>query len=387
LTIGGARSATADRAYMARAIELARRGLHTTEPNPRVGCVVVADGEVVGEGWHQFAGGPHAEVWALRAAGDRARGATAYVTLEPCCHHGRTPPCSEALIGAGVARVVAAQVDPNPLVSGAGLGQLAAAGIEVESGLLAEEAGRLNPGFLRRMAGGRPWCRLKLAMSLDGRTAMASGESRWITGPDARRDVHLLRARSSAIITTSATQQADDAALDVRLDEETLATIGRPEGTEWRPAPLRVLLDRELRCRSSDRIVATDGRLIVFTASGQLTTAVASDLRRAGVELKSVPVCGGHIELPALFDQLAELGLNELLVEAGERFAGALLLAGLVDELILYFAPHLLGSSARGLVDLPGVERLDQRIGLEIVDLRAVGQDWRITARPRSHRS
>ncbi len=360
---------------MARALRLARRGLYTTDPNPRVGCVLVRDGEVVGEGWHRRAGEPHAERIALAAAGERARGATAYVTLEPCCHHGRTPPCADALIEAGVARVVAAMADPNPLVAGEGLARLCDAGIAVESGLLESEARALNPGFVKRMEHGLPWCRCKLAASLDARTAMASGESRWISSDASRRDVQRLRARSSAIVTGVETLLADDPSLNVRLSAADLP--GMEPGDSIRQ-PLRVVLDSRLRTPAT-------ARMLNLPSETRIAHLPAPDLQRlaalhsAGARLMELPAEGGRIDLVALLLRLAAEGINEVLFETGPTLAGAALAAGLVDELILYLAPHLMGDGARGLFKLPGLERMDQRIPLHIEDLRRIGPDLRLT--------
>jgi len=355
--------------HMARAIHLAERGLYTTDPNPRVGCVLVNGGEVVGEGWHERAGEPHAEVMALRVAGERARGSTAYVSLEPCSHHGRTPPCADALITAGVTRVVAAMEDPNPLVAGQGLARLKAAGIAVENGILSAQAAALNPGFIKRMKSGRPWVRVKSAASLDGRTAMASGESRWITGEDARADVHRWRARSSAIVTGVATVLADDPSLNARLDDEVLQ-------------PLRVVLDPRLKMSPTARLLSLPGQTLICTLDAD--TDAAAVLREAGAEVVAAPGEGGRIALPALLDLLGQRHINEVMVEAGPTLAGAFMQAGLADELILYLAPHLLGDDARGLFTLPGLEQMRDRVELEIADVRAVGRDWRIRARLRN---
>lgn len=356
-----------DAHHMARALELARRGLYTTDPNPRVGCVIVQDGRVVGEGFHARAGEPHAEIHALAAAGERARGASVYLTLEPCCHYGRTPPCTEALIHAGIARLVAAMPDPNPRVAGKGFAALAARGIIVESGLMEAEAAALNPGFVMRMRHGRPFVRVKLAASLDGRTALASGAARWITAEAARADVQRWRARSSAILTGIGTVLADDPALTVRdLD------IGRQ--------PLRVVLDSRVRMPPTARMLRLAGHTLI--------AAVANDserlevLRRAGAEVALLPAKDGQVDLAALMPELARREVNELLVEAGATLSGALVAAGLVDELVLYLAPHLLGDSARGLFQLPPLKRMEDRIDLEIADIRAVGRDWRVIARP-----
>lgn len=359
-----------DHRYMARALQLARRGLYTTDPNPRVGCVLVRDGEVVGEGWHRRAGEPHAEIHALRAAGERARGATVYVTLEPCAHHGRTPPCSEALVEAGVARVVAAMRDPNPQVAGKGLQRLEAAGIGTETGVLEAEAAALNPGFIRRMQRGRPWVRCKLAMSLDGRTAMRSGESRWITGDAARADVHRLRARSSAIVTGAGTVLADDPSLTARLPEDD----GPVE------QPLRVVLDTHLAMPPTARMLSLPGQTLVLTASD--AGGPRAELEAAGAEVRVMPARDGQLDLEAVLDELGRREINEVLFETGAVLAGAVLRAGLIDELIVYMAPHLMGDEARGLFHLPGLSRMDQRIALEIRDIRSVGRDWRITAVP-----
>jgi diaminohydroxyphosphoribosylaminopyrimidine deaminase/5-amino-6-(5-phosphoribosylamino)uracil reductase len=355
--------------YMARALELARRGDYTTHPNPRVGCVLVRDGEVVGEGWHVRAGGPHAEVNALRMAGERARGATAYVTLEPCCHHGRTPPCTDALIDAGVRRVVAAMPDPNPQVGGAGIRALQAAGIEVDTGVLAVEAQRINPGFVMRMRHGRPWVRCKLAMSLDGRTAMASGESRWITGEAARRDVHRWRARSSAILTGVGTVLADDPSLTVRLEGDEFADLRQP---------LRVILDSRLRTPPEARLLDLPGETLILTGVADQRREAA--LAARGASIVTLPLREGRLDLAAVLTYLGRMEINEVHLESGATLAGALLAGGWVDELLVYLAPHLMGDAARGLFRLPGLERMEQRIGLSIRDIRAVGRDWRITA-------
>jgi len=352
--------------HMSRALELALRGLYTTDPNPRVGCVLVKNGVVVGEGWHERAGEAHAEVRALLAAGEHARGADVYVTLEPCCHHGRTPPCTQALIKAGVARVVAAMPDPNPRVASQGVTELMQAGIRVETGLLQAEAERLNPGFVSRMSRGRPYVRIKLAASLDGRTALASGESKWITGEAARADVQRLRARSSAILTGVGTVLADDPSLTVRdLD------IGRQ--------PLRVVVDGHLSLRPDVRMLRLPGATLVATTED--SNEYAEPLLAAGAEIMVMRAGPDRVDFPLLFAHLAERGINELLVEAGATVCGALLTASLVDELVVYLAPHLLGSEARGMFRIPGLESMASRVAMEIEDVRAVGRDWRITAR------
>jgi len=358
-----------DAAYMARALRLAERGVLTTAPNPRVGCVLVRDGAVVGEGWHERAGEPHAEINALHQAGSQAAGATAYVTLEPCCHHGRTPPCTDALLAAGVKRVVAAMEDPNPQVAGTGLAVLQAAGIDTAAGLLAVAAEQLNAGFVMRMRQGRPWVRCKLAMSLDGRTAMASGESRWITGDAARHDVQRLRARSDAIMTGVATVLADDPSLTVRLD--TLDDGFRQ--------PLRVILDSRLRTPPDAKLLDLPGETLIIT--GAVDADNEARLTRSGIRVVSLPLQAGRLDLPVVLQYLATLQINEVHLEAGATLCGALLQAGLVDELVIYMAPHLMGDIARGLFTLPGLEQMAQRIKLSITDIRAVGDDWRINAR------
>ncbi len=358
--------------YMSRALQLAGRGLYTTDPNPRVGCVIVNDGDVVGEGWHAVAGGPHAEVNALRQAGERARGATAYVSLEPCCHHGRTPPCSDALLAAGVTRVVAAMEDPNPRVAGQGLRQLASAGVAVTCGVLETAALALNPGFAKRMREGLPWVRIKMAMSLDGRTAMASGESQWITGAAARRDVQRLRARSSAILTGSGTVLADDPSLTVRAEE-----LGEAVSRQ----PLRVIVDSSLRIPAHAHLLGLPGKTLIAAAGAEMERQQA--LHAAGAKVAVYPGVDGKVDLTAVLRHLAGVhAVNEVHVEAGATLNGALLQAGLVDELVIYMAPVLLGDAARGLFRLPGLEQMAQRLKMEIRDIRPVGDDWRITVSP-----
>ena len=359
---------TADYQYMQRALRLAEQGLYTTDPNPRVGCVLVRHGQIVGEGWHAVAGGPHAEIVALQQAGELARGATAYVTLEPCCHHGKTPPCTEALVQAGVSRVVAAMQDPNPLVAGKGLAHLAQAGIAVASGLLSEQAAALNPGFISRMRRGKPLVRCKLAMSLDGRTAMASGESKWITGAAARADVHRLRARSSAIMSGMGTILADDPSLTVRLEGDVLAPR----------QPLRVVLDPHLSTPTTARFLSQPGQSLIVTACDEAAPRLA--LEAAGAEVVALPQGLDAIDLHALMGLLAERQINEVLLETGAVLSGALLRAGIIDELIIYMAPKLMGDGGRGLFHTPGLDKLADAVPLQIHDIRAVGKDWRITA-------
>ena len=364
-----------DREYMAEAIRLAARGIYTTHPNPSVGCVIVRDGEIVGRGWHPRAGAPHAEVFALEDAGDAARGADVYVTLEPCSHHGRTPPCADGLIRAGVRRVVAAMQDPNPKVAGQGLEKLRHAGIEVETGLLADQAAALNPGFLSRLQRGRPYVRLKLAASLDGRTAMASGESRWITGAASRQDVQRLRARSSAVVTGVGTILADNPSLNVRLDAGQLHSVDPVR------QPLRVVLDSRLRLSPAANIVTLPGGKLVVTANADRDAW--HPLQAAGAE---VVLAGrdasGRLDPAAVLELLADRDVNEVLLECGPTVAGSFMAAGLVDELVLYLAPHLMGDAARGMFTLPGLEQMQARIALEWIDVRRIGEDLRITARP-----
>ncbi|WP_445158228.1 bifunctional diaminohydroxyphosphoribosylaminopyrimidine deaminase/5-amino-6-(5-phosphoribosylamino)uracil reductase RibD [Halomonas sp. E14] len=366
-------------AWMARAIALARRGLYTTHPNPRVGCVLVKQRRLVGEGWHERAGEPHAEVHALRMAGEAARLATAYVSLEPCSHHGRTGPCAVALIDAGVSKVVVAMQDPNPQVAGRGIAMLREAGIEVEVGLLEEEARALNSGFISRMTLGRPFVRLKMAMSLDGRTAMESGESQWITGPQARSAVQRLRARASAILTGVDSVIFDNSRLTVRPDQLDLADAEAIASRQ----PLRVVVDTHLRLPQAAACLREPGRTLVATVSGH-DPQRRRRLEAAGAEVVVMPSDqGGRVDLHALLEHLAEHEqANEVLLETGATLAGAMLDAGLVDEMQLFVAPTLLGGEARPLFALPGLTRMAQQRPLEILDIRAFGRDWRITARP-----
>jgi len=356
-----------DEQFMARALELARRGRFTTMPNPNVGCVIVNAGEVVGEGFHYQAGEPHAEVHALRMAGDKARGATAYVTLEPCSHHGRTPPCCDALIAAGVNRVVVAMQDPNPQVAGRGLYRLQQAGIEVSHGLMSHEAERLNRGFLKRMRTGFPYVQLKLGASLDGRTAMASGESKWITSAASRQDVQRLRAQSAAILSSSATVLADDPLLTVRWDEVSESAIG--SGQLPTRQPTRIIVDSHNRVTPEHRLIQQGGEtwLARCEADGQDWPQNVRQL--------TIARHNGHLDLVVLMMQLGRSQINSVWVEAGETLSGALLQAGLVDELIVYVAPKLLGSGARGLCALPGLEKLSDAPEFIFRDVRQVGPD------------
>lgn len=366
-----------DRIHMARALELGARGLYTTDPNPRVGCVLVREGEVVGEGYHIRAGEGHAEVNALRMAGEQARGATAYVTLEPCSHHGKTPPCADALVQAGVARVVAAMVDPNPQVSGRGMGRLQDAGIAVGSGLLEAQARALNPGFIKRMESGLPYVRVKTAASLDGRTAMRSGESQWITGPAARSDVQRLRARSSAIITGVDSILQDDSALTVRAAE---LGLGDAEMIAARQ-PLRVVLDSALRTPVTARILQQPGRTLLVCVSAD--HGRQEQLEAAGAEILCLASgIDGRVDLAALLRHLAAAEqCNEVLVETGATLAGAFMQAGLVDELVVYLATCLLGSDARPMYELPFSD-MAQKLRLKLTDSRMLGDDLRLTLQP-----
>lgn len=371
----------ADHRYMAQALKLAQKGLYTTDPNPRVGCVIVRNDHVVGEGFHLRAGEPHAEIHALNAAGEHAKGATAYVTLEPCSHTGRTGPCAVALLEARVARVVIAMQDPNPQVSGRGIRLLEEAGIEVAVGLLESEARALNPGFIARMTRQRPFVRLKMAMSLDGRTAMGSGESQWITGPEARAQVQRLRARSSAILSGVESIIMDDSRLTLRADQLQLANAAEAMQRQ----PLRVILDTRLRLPLAAACLSEPGRTLVITTPAHAAEKRAR-LTHAGAEIHVLPAgSDGRIDLALMLQWLAEHEqVNELLVETGATLAGALLDAALIDELQLFVAPTLLGGEARPLFALPGLSRMADQRRLTIHDIRAVGRDWRITASPQT---
>ncbi|MDP1862818.1 MAG: bifunctional diaminohydroxyphosphoribosylaminopyrimidine deaminase/5-amino-6-(5-phosphoribosylamino)uracil reductase RibD [Thiobacillus sp.] len=354
------RFSVADHAHMARALQLATQGLYTTTPNPRVGCVIFKDGQILGEGWHQRAGTPHAEINALKLAGDAARGATAYVTLEPCSHHGRTPPCAEALILAGVVRVVSAMTDPNPLVAGGGIDMLTLAGIQAEIGLLENEARELNPGFISRMTRQRPWVRLKTASTLDGKTALSNGQSQWITGEAARADVQKLRARACAILTGSGTVLADNPRMNVRDFD-----IGRQ--------PLRVIVDSTLRTP------ADSATLPALIACHHAEPDARAALEQAGAEVIELPGTGSRVDLAALLTLLAQRGINELHVEAGAALNGALLAAGLVDEWVAYMAPMAVGDNARGLFAQPPLTTLADAARFHMTDVRQIGGDLRLT--------
>ena len=354
--------------YMARALQLAARGLFTTDPNPRVGCVIVKDDRIVAEGWHQRAGEGHAEVNAIANAGDKAKGADCYVTLEPCSHFGRTPPCADLLVNAGVKRVFIAMKDPNPLVSGNGIKRLQSAGIEVIDALLSEQAEQLNPGFCKRMRTGLPYVRAKIAMSIDGRTAMSSGESKWITGSQARQDVQKLRARSSAILSGMGTVLADDPAFTVR-----------PEG-DWYPEdqsirqPLKVIVSSQSALPNNSQLLKQQGD-VLLVCTEQLPSI-------QGVSVLTVAEKNGRVDLHELMTELGRLEINEVMVEAGSVLNGSLLDAGLIDELVIYMAPKIMGDSSKGLFHLPELQAMSQNIDVTITDIRAVGNDWRITAKP-----
>jgi diaminohydroxyphosphoribosylaminopyrimidine deaminase/5-amino-6-(5-phosphoribosylamino)uracil reductase len=350
-----------DHAMMRRALALAERGLHTATPNPRVGCVLTRDTAIVGEGWHEKAGAPHAEANALAAAGGAAGGATAYVSLEPCNHHGRTPPCAGALAAAGVARVVAAVRDPNPQ-SQRGAEALAAAGIRFEHGLMEEEARELNVGFFSRITRQRPWVRMKIAATLDGRTALADGRSQWITGAEARKDGHRWRARACAILTGIGTVRADDPRLTVREAETTRQ-------------PLRVVVDSRLEIPDTARVLE-GGNVLVFCAS-------EPKRKVSGAEVVVLPNAAGKVELPAMLSELAKRGINELHVEAGFRLNGSLVREGCVDEFLLYLNPGFLGDGAQGMLDLAPFDSLEERIRLAVRSIDRVGEDLRILCRPK----
>jgi diaminohydroxyphosphoribosylaminopyrimidine deaminase / 5-amino-6-(5-phosphoribosylamino)uracil reductase len=359
-----------DRAHMARALELAARGLYTTDPNPRVGCVLVRDNERLGEGWHERAGEAHAEVAALKAARGDVRGATAYVSLEPCSHTGRTPPCVDALIAAGVGRVVCAAVDPNPRVGGAGIEHLKAAGISVSVGILENEARALNPGFFSRFERGRPYVRLKLAMSLDGRTAPAGGGAIWISSEASRADVQRWRARSSAVLTGAGTVRTDDPRLDVRW------AYG-----PWVRQPLRAVLDATLGCPPDAKVFAREGALVF--ASEEAAPAAAARLAARLVAVERVPAIGGRLDLKAVLTRLTGLEVNELLVECGPRLAAAFLEERLVDEWIVYVAPRLLGADAAPLTALAGLDARDASFAFDIMSVAQLDTDVRLVLEPR----
>lgn len=354
-----------DYALMSQALKLAEKGLYTTSPNPRVGCVVVKNNQVIGSGWHERAGQPHAEINALNSAGHQAKNATVYVTLEPCSHYGRTPPCAQALIKAGVARVMVAMQDPNPLVAGKGIAMLKQAGIIVESGLLEAQARPLNIGFIARMARHRPWVRLKLAASLDGKTALKNGESQWITSEAARLDGHRLRALSCAILTGMGTVKRDDPQLTIRHIETSRQ-------------PLRVVIDNRLEISTHAKLLQ-NGELLIFSARED--ESKRRMLEDKGAQIIILPGIDGKVDLAQMMNKLADFEINEVLVEAGSALSGAMVRAELVDELVIYLAPCILGDQAQGMLNLPVLTRLSQKRKLELIDLRMIGEDIRATAR------
>jgi diaminohydroxyphosphoribosylaminopyrimidine deaminase/5-amino-6-(5-phosphoribosylamino)uracil reductase len=363
---------SADHLYMTQALRLAEQGLYTTQPNPRVGCVIVKNQQIVGQGAHLKAGEPHAEIFALRQAGLAAKGADAYVTLEPCNHHGRTPPCVDALINAGIKRVVVAMQDPNPLVAGNGLKRLLAQGIKVETGLMEADAWALNPGFISRMTRGMPYVRSKIAASLDGRTALKNGKSLWITAEAARLDVQHWRAQSCAIITGIGTVLADNPTMNVRLP----VTVARQ--------PLRVIVDSQLQtpldCKMLDASQLTLSPVLIAHASDP--SSKAHILKALGAELLHIPKLNGRVDLSALLENLAQRGINEVLLEAGQGLNGAFLQANLIDEFIFYYAPKLMGIDASGMFAIQELTEMQQATDLHILDIRQIGQDIRLRAQP-----
>lgn len=354
-----------DYVFMSEAIRLAEKGLYTTSPNPRVGCVIVKNGEIIGRGWHEKAGLPHAEINALKQAATEVKGSTVYVTLEPCCHHGRTPPCTDALINAGIAKLIIAMQDPNPLVAGKGIQQLRTAGIEVQYGLLEAQANQLNIGFVSRMVRQRPWIRVKIAASLDGKIALANGKSQWITGEAARTDVHRSRARSCAILTGINTIKHDDPELSVRHVQTTRQ-------------PLRVILDNRLEITTNAKVLQKTGSLIFTTLQD---SEKIQSLMEKGAQVIVLPSPTGKLDLAEVMSKLAEFELNEILVEAGSTLNGALIESRFVDEIIIYCAPILLGNSAQSMLNLPELTSLAQKWKLEITEIGKVGCDIKITAK------
>jgi diaminohydroxyphosphoribosylaminopyrimidine deaminase / 5-amino-6-(5-phosphoribosylamino)uracil reductase len=366
-----------DLIYMLEAIRLAKKGWYTTHPNPRVGCVLVKNKQVIGRGWHQQAGLAHAEINALNDAKDEAKGATAYVTLEPCSHFGKTPPCCEALIKAGIKKVVVGMLDPNPLVSGQGIQRLKDAGIEVISGVLEKESQALNRGFITRMTKNKPFVCCKMAASLDGQTALASGESQWITSPESRLDVQRLRAESSAILTGIGTVLADDPSMTVRESKFTLIQ-----------QPARIIIDSQLRISSSANILKQSGQVHLFTSDKTLSNNDSQlkhikEIQQTGALIHAVEQDANGLNLNQILSKLAELQFNEILLESGKKLAGSMLSAGLVDELIVYLAPKLMGSGGRGMFDLSGINSMKNVMNLQIEDVRSIGKDVRLTIHPR----
>ena len=365
-----------DREMMSQALKLAAKGRFTTSPNPTVGCVIVADGKIAGQGFTRPAGGNHAEIEALQNAGDTdVAGATAYVSLEPCSHQGKTGPCVEALIAAGIGRVVIACEDPNPQVAGSGIEKLQAAGIQVESGLLEDQARDINRGFIKRHEQGTPWVLVKMAASLDGRTAMASGQSQWITTPPARQDVQRLRAASCAIITGIGTQLMDDPSLTVRITHEELGVEDSLQ------QPLRVVVDSKCQMAATARMFEQPGPTLIATLDGESQREKSQALIDAGAEVVFLPAIGEHIDLQALLVALAARGCNQVMVEAGAGLAGAFIAEGLLDELVCYWAPKLFGNDARPMFNLP-IRTIDAHLALSVKDMRMIGEDIRVTLYP-----
>ena len=355
-----------DHLYMTRALRLAEQGLYSTMPNPRVGCVIAKEGKIVGEGAHLKAGEPHAEVFALRQAGEQAHGATLYVTLEPCSHTGRTPPCSQAIIDAGITKVIAAMQDPNPLVAGSGLAHLQAHNIEVVSGLMQAQTEALNPGFISRMTRQKPFVRSKIAASLDGKTALNNGKSQWITSEPARLDVQHWRARSCAILTGIGTVLSDNPSMTVRLDN-----VSRQ--------PLKIIVDSQLQTPIDAKILQGGNALIAFAFDAHNH---ADALFEAGAALLCIPDDGGKVCLNALLSHLASQQINEVLVESGQGLNGALLVQGLIDELLIYYAPKLMGSAAKGMFAMPALTQMNQAVDLQMIELRQIGVDIHLRAKP-----
>ncbi len=352
--------------FMRQALQLAEKGLYTTSPNPRVGCILVKNNQIIGQGFHQKTGEPHAEVYALQQAGKKAKGADVYVTLEPCSHYGRTPPCANALVNAGVKRVFIASLDPNPLVSGNGVKLLEAAGIYVYSGILAKQAVLLNKGFFKRMRQNMPWLTLKMAMSLDGRTAMASGESKWVTGTEARQQVQKMRARSSAVLTSIKTVLADNPAMNVRIKNDLNPALKIKQ-------PVRVILDRKGELSGKEQILHLEGQVLVYTQNAHLTDRLQS--------LQSVEVIvqteAAHLSLKNIARDLAKRGMNEIHIECGPQLAGVWIQSGLLDELVIFMAPKLMGSNALPLFHLQ-IDKMSDSIDVNIQSIRPVGQDYQI---------
>ena len=361
---------------MTRALQLAEQGLYTTQPNPRVGCVIVKDGKVIGEGAHLKAGEPHAEVFALRQAGAQAKGATAYITLEPCNHTGRTPPCSQTIVEAGIIKVIAAMQDPNPQVSGSGLAYLQAHNIETATGLMQAQAELLNPGFISRMMRSKPFVRSKIAASLDGKTALNNGASQWITSEPARADVQLWRARSCAMLTGAGTVLADNPSMLVRYESFNSMSATRMDTSLQ---PMRIIVDSTLKTPPNAKILQGGKVLIAFAQANPQKEAA---LLTAGAELLCIPNSDGKVCLNTLLSHLAAREINEVLCEAGEGLNGALLAQNMIDELLIYYAPKLMGGAAKSMFAMPALTQMNQTIDLQILDMRQIGVDIRLRAKP-----